>query len=648
MMSKDQKLNSEDKIDIIEILKNKPKVLIGRSLDCDIVLHSNYISRKHAEISRNSNGDYIIRDNNSTNGTFVNGQKIIGDFKITNSDKIFIGKKQLSLVGNVKDLSKESAVITTGIQKIFKKNGKIEKVLQKIDLEVHSKSLLAIMGPSGCGKTTLLKTLNGEEPAEYGEVYLFGLELKSNYEYLKTLIGYVPQYDSIHTQLTVRESLYFTAKMRLDNYSDFQINKKIDSLLEELGVKEKSEDLISSLSGGQKKRVCIAQELLSEPLILFLDEPTSPLDPATIESFLNILKRLSNRGTTIIMVSHKPSDLDYMDEVLFLAKGGFPIYLGDSKKYKKYFDVDTALAVYSLISDSKWIDQYSNPRPITNLPKYKKHKIIKNNKPFSEQYYWLTKRYFKIKTNDKTNTAVMLLQAPIIAVLIWIVFDNITPAVPFITALSAIWFGTNNAAREIVSELPIFKRERMFNMDIGPYILSKITVLAFFSVVQSAIFILILYIKFKDGVTLNFNSPIYAFFWMSFLSIAATFLGLLLSASLSTSEKVMSIVPIVLIPQIMLAGLVAKINNWLVELISYLTFTRWGTEGFNFIQDKIYIEEIRKKKRAVEHLHENFLEKYTDLDYSGQIGLDIIAIILLTLIMGYFIYTQLKKKIKVL
>ena len=89
--------------------------------------------------------------------------------------------------------------------------------------------------------------------------------------------------------------------------------------------------LNSKISGGQKKRVCIAQELLSEPLILFLDEPTSPLDPATIESFLKILKRLSNRGTTIVMVSHKPSDLDYMDEVLFLAKDGYPVYLGDSK-----------------------------------------------------------------------------------------------------------------------------------------------------------------------------------------------------------------------------------------------------------------------------------------------------------------------------
>jgi ABC-type multidrug transport system ATPase subunit len=512
------------------------------------------------------------------------------------------------------------------------------------------------MGPSGCGKTTLMNTLNGVSPATNGKVYLFGQELISNYEYLKTQIGYVPQDDTIHRQLTVKQSLYYTAKLRLNNFTESEIDAKIDKILDQLGVLHVKDNLISKISGGQRKRVCIALELLSDPLILFLDEPTSPLDPQTIEDFLNILKDLSKRGTTVIMVTHKPEDLEYMDEVIFLAKGGYPAYFGDSKSYKNYFGVKTAVSVFSLLSDASWIEKYRNPRPVSVIKEKEGTKSKPLNKSFWDQYLWLSKRYFKIKTNDKINSIVMLLQAPIIAILICLIFDEITSAVPFITALSAIWFGTNNAAREIVSELSIFKRERMFNMDISPYVLSKISVLAIFSIIQSAIFIGILYSRYSEN-DVAYNDPFSAFIWMSFLSVAATFLGLLLSASLSTAEKVMTIVPIVLIPQIMLAGLVAKINTSYVELISYLTFTRWGTEGFNAIQDQIVVSQLSNlgtfekiKSNAIVELKKSFFKEYTEWfgDLSGTLKLDFIAVFVLVIIMTYFIYKQLKKKVEVL
>ena len=446
--------------------------------------------------------------------------------------------------------------------------------------------------------------------------------------------------------------------MRLNNFTESEIDAKIDKILDQLGVLHVKNNLISKISGGQRKRVCIAVELLSEPLILFLDEPTSPLDPQTIEDFLNILKDLSNRGTTVVMVTHKPEDLDYMDEVIFLAKGGFPAYFGDSKSYKSYFGVKTAVSVFSLLSDSYWKDKYRNPRPVSVVTETENTLSKSLNKSFLEQYTWLSKRYFKIKTNDKVNSLVMLLQAPIIAMLICIIFDNITPAVPFITALSAIWFGTNNAAREIVSELSIYKRERMFNMDISPYVLSKISVLAFFSIVQSAIFIGILYLRYSSNDSiLDYKDPFSAFIWMSFLSIAATFLGLLLSATLATAEKVMTIVPIVLIPQIMLAGLVAKINTPYVELISYLTFTRWGTEGFNAIQKEVVIlkpnmafETVETVSNAIDNLKSQFYEEYSTWfgDFAGTLMLDTMAVLILMALMTYFIFKQLKKKVEVL
>tara|TARA_Y100000991_G_C21969865_1_gene348815 strand:+ start:265 stop:2547 length:2283 start_codon:yes stop_codon:yes gene_type:complete len=648
--------STKNKLNIIEKLKIKNKVLIGRSKDCDIIINSSSVSRQHAEIAVISNEKYTINDLNSTNGTFVNGRKIRGVTKLGLADKIFIGKTQLSLIEPAKDLSEELAICVKGVEKEFSNKGKKNKVLNKIDLAIPAKTLLAIMGPSGCGKTTLMNTLNGVSPATKGKVFLFGQELVSNYEYLKTQIGYVPQDDTIHRQLTVRQSLYYTAKLRLDNLNEIEIESKIDNILTELGVLHIKNSLISKISGGQRKRVCIALELLSEPLVLFLDEPTSPLDPQTIEDFLNILKDLSKRGTTVIMVTHKPEDLEYMDEVIFLAEGGFPAYFGDSKNYKKYFGVKTAVSVFSLLSDNEWIEKYKNPRPVSKFSEKASSKQKALNKSFIDQFLWLTRRYFKIKTNDKINSVVMLLQAPIIAILICLVFENITPAVPFITALSAIWFGTNNAAREIVSELAIFKRERMFNMDISPYVLSKISVLAFFSVIQSAIFIGILFLRYKSN-ELNFEAPIAAFLWMSYISIAATFLGLLLSASLSTSEKVMTVVPIVLIPQIMLAGLVAKINTVYVELISYLTFTRWGTEGFNAIQGQVIktkLNELGKpidtKSDAIKELKFSFYKKYDEWfnGFAGTIEMDIVAIIILVLVMTYFIYNQLRNKVEVL
>jgi ABC-type multidrug transport system ATPase subunit/ABC-type multidrug transport system permease subunit len=648
----------EDKLNILDKLKTKSKIVIGRADDCDVILNNNSLSRQHAEITKQSNGSFTVKDLNSTNGTFVNGRKVKGLQSITLADKIFIGNLQLSLKGATKDLSEELAICVKGIEKEFINSGKKIKVLNKMDLAIPSKSLLAIMGPSGCGKTTLMNTLNGVSPATNGKVYLFGQELISNYEYLKTQIGYVPQDDTIHRQLTVRQSLYFTAKLRLDNFTENEIDSKIDEILDQLGVLHVKNNLISKISGGQRKRVCIALELLSEPLILFLDEPTSPLDPQTIEDFLNILKDLSNSGTTVVMVTHKPEDLEYMDEVIFLAKGGFPAYFGDSKSYKSYFGVKTAVSVFSLLSDSYWIQKYRNPRPVGKVPVYESTLSKSLNKSFFEQYIWLSKRYFKIKTNDKMNSLVMLLQAPIIAVLICLIFDNITPAVPFITALSAIWFGTNNAAREIVSELSIFKRERMFNMDISPYVLSKISVLTFFSITQSAIFIGILFLRYSlNDAILDYNAPLAAFIWMSFLSIAATFLGLLLSASLSTAEKVMTVVPIILIPQIMLAGLVAKIESHLVEIISYLTFTRWGTEGFSVIQKEVVTQKLNTAyeleetaSNAILDLQDKFYEDYPNWfgDLAGTLKLDIIAVLLLIIIMIYFIFRQLKKKVEVL
>ena len=638
--------------DIIDKLKTKNRITIGRNSDCDIVLNNDTVSRYHATIERSADGAYTLKDANSSNGTYVNGRKIKGITRVTKKDKIYIGRHQLSLEGKTKDLRDELAITAIGIEKTYTNGKKRVKALKKMDLAVPSKSLLAIMGPSGCGKSTLLKALNGDTPASKGKVFLFNQELRANYEYLKTKIGYVPQDDIIHKQLTIQQCLYFTAKLRLDNLPDEDIEKKINQVLTDLNMFDEKGNLmkdnfIYDISGGQRKRVSIAVELMTDPLILFLDEPTSPLDPSTIEDFLENLQELSKKGTTVIMVTHKPEDLDYMDEVIFMAEGGNIVYYGDSKRYKEYFSVKTAVSVFSQItgkSKNEWIRKYLNPRPLSNSSSSSEIKVP-SEKSNINQFKWLTKRYFKIKTNDKVNSFIMLIQAPIIAILICIIFKEISAAVLFMMAISSIWLGTQNAAREIVSENAIYKRERMFNLQIFPYLLSKISVLSFFSIIQSAIFIFILAIRYSD-TTLSLNDPIEAFLWMSFLSIAATFLGLLLSAIVDTTEKAMTIVPLILIPQIMLAGLIAKVSNGFVEMMSYFTLSRWGVEGLNIIQRRIIEEKpnltggtVPIDVDALDMLHKSFLH-----NYENPFTLDIFVIIIMTGIMTFFIFRTLKNK----
>ena len=636
---------------IIDKFKDKNRIVIGRNSDCDVVLNYGTVSKWHAAITKKSANRYTIEDGGSTNGTFVNGRRIKKLTEITSTDKIFIGRHQLSLEGKIKDLNEELAITAVGIEKTYP-NG--VKALKKMDLSISSKSLIAIMGPSGCGKSTLLKALNGDTPASKGRIFLFNQELSANWQYLKTQIGYVPQDDIVHKELTVRQCLFFTAKLRLENLSNDEIDEKINQVLTDLNMLDKKDNLISSLSGGQRKRVSIAVELMTDPLIIFLDEPTSPLDPQTVDDFLGIMKRLSEKGTTVLMVTHKPEDLEYMDEVIFMAEGGHMVFYGDSKRYKEYFNVKTAVSVFSQISGKNakiWIEKYLNPRPLSNTSS------SSSVRPPSEtsmlkQFLWLTKRYFTIKTNDRVNTLLMLAQAPIIAILICLIFKEISGAVLFMISISAIWLGAQNAAREIVSEGAIYKRERMYNLEIFPYILSKITVLSVVSLIQSFVFIIILFIHFNSAIV-ELNEPHYLFFWMLFLSIASTFLGLLLSSLVKTSERAMTILPLILLPQIMLAGLIAKVSNGFVEFISYLTISRWGVEGFNIIQKNIIepiatinreeiLQKIDAKESLLNRFHESYQWNFGDL--TGTLKLDFYAIILMVLIMTFFIYKSLKNK----
>jgi ABC-type multidrug transport system ATPase subunit/pSer/pThr/pTyr-binding forkhead associated (FHA) protein/ABC-type multidrug transport system permease subunit len=637
--------------DILDKLNRKPKITIGRSTECDVVLPGqSSISRKHAVIEKRGKR-FFLTDLGSMNGTFLNGKRIDGSVEVRETDAIYIGRYLFKLKGRARDIAQNISIRAEFISKQFS-DGKMG--LHECSFDIPAQSLTAVMGPSGCGKTTLLKVLNGETPSTEGRVLISGLDLDENYDYVKTLIGYVPQDDIIHRELTVDQTLYYAARLRMGQVDPELMANKIEQVLSALKIVDHRSKPVSKISGGQRKRVSIAVEILTDPLILFLDEPTSPLDPQTIEEFLSILKDLSLNGTTVVMVTHKPEDLLYMDSVIFMAEGGFLVYQGNSMDYLSYFKSKDIVNVYAELAKpkaKKWIEK----RPVANTLKKAKTSFPKRGKGnvnFVQQFWWLTIRNFNIKLNDKVNTSILLLQAPIIAALIGLIFEEIVLAVPFLMAVSSVWFGTNNAAREIVSESTIYRRERMFNQGIVPYILSKITVLTCFSAVQSFLFIGIIFFRFK-GNDLAWNNFALTFLWMLLLSISSTLLGLLLSAIVSTSEKVMSLVPIILIPQIMLAGIVTKIKLPIVEWLSYLTLSRWGTEGFGLIQEQIIAPTPTQKEpeasgtwSAKEALIKQFHDKYDN--YFGSLHatlkLDILVVIFMSTLFFVLIYLIMKNK----
>jgi ABC transport system ATP-binding/permease protein len=244
-----------------------------------------------------------------------------------------------------------------------------------------------------------------------------------------------------------------------------------------------------------------------------------------------------------------------------------------------------------MLSDEKTIKKWyakwrnDNPgQPGTQPAQSKQNKELSES-PF-KQWYWLSRRYLNIKLNDQVNTILLISQPLIIAGLVAIIFKDLQLGVLFLMAISAIWFGVSNAAKEIVGEMPIYKRERMFNLRILTYLLSKVTVLTFFAIIQVTLFVGIIYLCYHN------QTPSLGFYYhnalfMLYLSFSATLMGLLLSAVFDNTEKVMSVVPIALMPQIMLAGVVTKLSDKVIEGLSYMTLGRWGTEGFALLQDQV-------------------------------------------------------------
>jgi ABC transport system ATP-binding/permease protein len=647
-----------------------PAITIGRFRNNAVVLEYPQVSGYHARLERESNGGYRIVDLGSTNGVYVNAQRVIRARELNAGDIIRIGPFKFTYTGNQLIQQDESYSIRVDAIHLKTMGSRHTLLLNDISLDIPPRAFVAIVGSSGVGKSSLLNVLSGIQPTQEGVVLYNGQDYYDNRDAYSAQTGYVPQDDIIHQDLTVQQALYYTARMRLPkDFTKAQIKRRIDEVLDEVGMHHRRKYMARRLSGGERKRVAIALELLANPSVFFLDEPTAGLDPGLNRKMMQLLRKLANKGHTIVLVTHATNNIYYCDLVCFMVQGGRLAFYGTPDEAQAYFGTNDFAEAYNALeptADNQHIPQQAQEN-FKRSPYFQRYiseplawgsagrdpaalettVLVKRRRRTHawKQFSLLTRRYVRLLMHDVGNLLVLLLQAPVIGLILFYLassstfnstsittcplrsnpFANSGPVVPFdcqrvvdllntpqgrqfvqqqgetpqqalqnaiepnsginaqtllfIMAFAAVLFGCLNGVRAIVRELPIYRRERMVNLGIAPYIFSKIVVLGVFCLVQSAILVYFVNLKapFHQGIFLPILVEVYI--TLALTTLAGLMLGLAISALAPNTDRAMSFVPLVLIPQVIFSGVIFKLHTPVLQALGALFAARWAMAG---------------------------------------------------------------------
>ena len=422
-----------------------PVITLGRLPDNTVVLNHPQVSGYHARLERVGN-NYRISDLNSTNHVYVNARRV-STHMLKPGDEIHIGPFRLTFTGTELTQQDESNGIRIDALQLRKVGNKQTVLINDISIAIPPRNFVALVGGSGAGKSTLMDALNGLRPAQTGTVLYNGKDYYRHLAAFSTQLGYVPQDDIIHRDLTVERALYYAAKLRLpSDMTRAQIKGRIDEVLEDVEMKHRRHLLVSKLSGGQRKRVSIALELLANPSLFFLDEPTSGLDPGLDRKMMTLLRNLADKGHTIVLVTHATNNINSCDYICFLAQGGHLAFFGPPNDAKTYFGKTDFAEIYSALEPTdenpeipaqaearfKASSEYQQyvVAPLNQGPAgagraaamaQQEHEVIqpKRGNPW-KQFRLLSERYIELLFNDKGNLAILLLQAPIIAIILYL------------------------------------------------------------------------------------------------------------------------------------------------------------------------------------------------------------------------------------
>ena len=612
-------------------LSSGGSLVIGRETGNDVRLRHPQVSRLHARIE-GGDGRWTITDEASTNGTFVNDRPLQGRADLRDGDRVriadFLFVFSVRGSGAVLELFSEEGNARLDAIALRRDVGGGQLILRDVSFSILPREFVAVVGVSGAGKSTLVNALSGFRPADSGAVLLNGVDFYENLESMRESLGYVPQDDIIHRELTVYQALHYAALLRLpEDMAAAEIDNRIEQVLQELQLVERRNLPVTRLSGGQRKRVSIGVELLTQPRLFYLDEPTSGLDPGLEGEMMRLFRRLSDHGHTLIVITHATTNIHLCDQLVFLARGGALAYYGPPRDALAYFGVSDFPDIYAQIEAVEpevWERRYRESELYRRLVRERLAQVPPSVVPEAtrpalqqvvsggaapprqpaparkesnrsggrrtdqmRQFFILVSRYFEIVWRDRRNLVLMLMQAPVISALLAIVFDpdifdvvngNYVQArtLLFLMVCCSIWFGTSNAAREICKERAIYRRERSANLKIVPYVFSKVAVLFLLCVVQSAAMVAII----RGRITLPNLGPVLLekmFLILLLSSVGGLAMGLLLSSLVSNPDKAGSLVPIILIPQLVLAGALIPLKG-LAQDVSYVMLSKWGYE----------------------------------------------------------------------
>ena len=599
-------------------LEGKTEIRIGRDPACDIVLPHISISKHHARIIR-SGGQYYIIDNGSTNGVVVNNTRIVGKTLLHEKDVIVITNSKLIFTSSMISYCCFRSGISVDTEEVVITRGKGRKSFvtgDHISLNIKPGELVAIIGGSGAGKSTILNCMCGYLPPSAGEVYINGINLYQNFDSIKKLIGYVPQSDIVYDNLTLYDMLLYTAKLRLPkDTSDKEREAAIDRAISLVELKEKKNSYIKALSGGQRKRASIAVELLSDPNLLFLDEPASGLDPGTERTLMQSLREMADGGKTVILVTHSTLQLQLCDKIVFMGKGGNLCFFGSYEEALRFFGVTDIIDVYNMITDHsrEWRSKYDRTRPRSGPSRAQGGKKAARKREKNFQLPVLCARYMKLVVNDRQRLLLLLLQAPVLALLISLVADGnqfeqyeMTKSLLFALSCSAFWVGMLNAIQEVCKERNILKREYMTGLSLNAYILSKILVLGIMCLIQSVLIIAVFKVRVglpEEGI---FTAPFVELLITTFLTaVSSAGMGLFVSSLFTNADRAMTVAPILLMPQILFSGLIFTLEG-ATEMISWFAVCRWSMEGYGTTANLNALET--KMQQFIPHEAEDFFE----------------------------------------
>ncbi len=581
---------------------------------------------------------------------FSNG----GSIKGRKTDRIYYS----DVISIFRDDVTETSVsfVAENLNYLFK-NG--DTGLLKININEPVGQLFAIMGGSGAGKSTLFNVLSGISKPHKGSVRINGIDIYKEPKKVEGIIGFVPQDDLLIEELSVYQNLYYAAKLCFDDATDDELNALVFQTLESLGLSEARDlkvgnPLEKTISGGQRKRLNIGLELLREPSVLFVDEPTSGLSSRDSENIMDLLKELSLRGKMVFVVIHQPSSdiFKMFDKLLILDTGGRQIYYGNPVKAVTYFksivemiDKDQSACIecgnvnpeqiFNII-ETKVVDEYGR---FTNKRKYtptqwhehfqKKIRIPNAKEETKEPEKTLSipnklkqariflERDVLSKISNRQYILINLLEAPVLAVLLALITkyaplgeaysfyknENI-PVFFFMSIIVALFMGLTVSAEEIIKDRKILKREAFLHLSRLSYLSSKTLLLFSLSAIQTFLFVLIgSWILEIHGITF--------WFWLILFSIScfANILGLNISAGFNSVITVYILIPLLIIPQLLLSGVVVNFdklnrafsNHEKVPIIGELMASRWGFEALAVTQfrDNPYSSDIYELDREI-------------------------------------------------